>query len=152
MGRHRTPDKIHKLNGNPAKKKLNDEELELETSIPDCPDWLDDTAKEEFNRIVTSLEKLGIIQDIDLAPLVAYANAWSRFKEATEQIKTHGTITTTPNGHQQPSPYVTIQRQQAELMMRIAGEFGMTASARSKVLAEKKATKSKLQNILNKNK
>ncbi len=40
-----------------------------------------------------------------------------------------------PNGFPQQSPYVSVANRQAEIMMRIASEFGFTPVSRSRIAA-----------------
>ena len=64
-------------------------------------------------------------------PDVGYA-LWA---EATEQIQKYGAMVKSPNGFPIQSPYLSIANRQAEIMMRIASEFGFTPASRSRISA-----------------
>jgi P27 family predicted phage terminase small subunit len=55
--------------------------------------------------------------------------------EATETIQKYGTMVKSPSGYPQQSPYVAIANRQAEIMMRIATEFGSAPASRSRISA-----------------
>jgi P27 family predicted phage terminase small subunit len=50
--------------------------------------------------------------------------------EAIEAINKYGPMVKSPTGYPIQSPYVSIANRQAELMMRIAAEFGFTPASR----------------------
>ena len=52
-----------------------------------------------------------------------------------EQIQKYGTIVKSPTGYPIQSPYLAIANRQAELMMRVASEFGFTPASRSRISA-----------------
>jgi P27 family predicted phage terminase small subunit len=53
--------------------------------------------------------------------------------EATEAIQKFGTMIKSPTGYPIQSPYVSIANRQAEIMMRIASEFGFTPASRGRI-------------------
>jgi P27 family predicted phage terminase small subunit len=55
--------------------------------------------------------------------------------EAMEQIQKYGTMVKSPTGFPIQSPYLSIANRQAEIMMRIASEFGFTPASRSRISA-----------------
>ena len=52
-----------------------------------------------------------------------------------EQIQKYGTMVKPPTGFPIQSPYLSIANRQAEIMMRIASEFGFTPASRSRISA-----------------
>lgn len=67
--------------------------------------------------------------------LAAYCGAYGLWSEATEAIQKYGTMVKSPTGYPMQSPYVSIANRQAEIMMRIASEFGFTPASRSRISA-----------------
>jgi P27 family predicted phage terminase small subunit len=55
--------------------------------------------------------------------------------EVTEAIQKYGTMVKSPTACPVQSPYVSIANRQAEIMMRIASEFGFTPTSRSRISA-----------------
>ena len=89
-------------------------------------------AREEWNRIVGELIALGVLSKFDRGPLAVYCGAYAIWAEAMEALQKYGTMMKSPNGHPVQSPYVAIVNRQADMMMRIAVEFGFTPAARSR--------------------
>ena len=51
------------------------------------------------------------------------------------QIQKYGTMVKSPTGYPTQSPYLGIANRQAELVMRIASEFGFAPASRSRISA-----------------
>jgi P27 family predicted phage terminase small subunit len=65
--------------------------------------------------------------------LAAYCQAHALWLEAVQAIERYGTMVKSPNGYPMQSPYVALANKQVEIMVRIAAEFGMTPSARTRI-------------------
>ena len=85
--------------------------------------------------MVGELTPLRIMTHLDRAALAAYCGAYGMWAEATEAIQKFGTMVKSPSGYPVQSPYVSIANRQAEIMMRIASEFGFTPASRSRISA-----------------
>lgn len=134
-GRKPKPTAVKKLEGNPGKRKLNTKEPMPGNGMPDCPKWLLPEAKEEWNRLCEKLNQMGVLTDIDRTAFAAYCQSYARWKEAQEHINSEGATYETENGMQRPNPYVAICNTEQRLMMSAASEFGLTPSARSRIMA-----------------
>ena len=134
-GRKPKPTYLKLLNGNPGKRPLNEHEPHPEPMIPDCPPQLGPIAREEWDRLTSELASLRIVTALDRSALAAYCNAYGLWAEATEAIQKYGTMVKSPTGYPIQSPYVSIANRQAEIMMRIASEFGFTPASRSRISA-----------------
>src|SRR4051812_49338495 len=106
-----------------------------EPAAPECPPELGPVAQREWYRLVDDLMKLRILTNLDRAALAAYCGAYALWAEATEAIQKYGTMIKSPTGYPVQSPYVSIANRQAEIMMRIASEFGFTPASRSRISA-----------------
>lgn len=132
-GRRPKPTRLKVLTGNPGKRPLNMDEPRPEAAIPDCPSELGPVAKQEWARLVGDLAKLGLLTNLDRAALAAYCAAYALWAEATEAIQKYGAMVKSPTGFPMQSPYVAVANRQAEIMMRIASEFGFTPASRSRI-------------------
>lgn len=132
-GRRPKPTRLKILTGNPGKHPLNMQEPQPVPLAPDCPQELGPTARREWERMAAELSKLRILTALDRAALAAYCNAYALWAEATEAIQKYGTMVKSPSGYPIQSPYVSIANRQAEIMMRIASEFGFTPASRSRI-------------------
>src|SRR6195256_2060877 len=136
-GRHRRPKptRLKVLTGNPGKRPLNETEPRPEPAIPDCPTELGEVARREWNRLAGELASLKLLTNLDRAALAAYCGAYALWAEATEAIQKYGSMIKSPSGYPVQSPYLAIANRQAEIMMRIASEFGFTPASRSRISA-----------------
>jgi P27 family predicted phage terminase small subunit len=122
---------MKELTGNPGKRPLNANEPK--PAIPECPPELGPVAREEWNRLAAELDALELLTTLDRAALAAYCNAYALWAESIEAIQKYGTMVKSPSGYPIQSPYVSIANRQAEIMMRIASEFGFTPASRSRI-------------------
>ncbi len=135
-GRKPIPTAIKVLEGNPGKRELNQREPKPGKRAPKCPMWLDTEAKKEWRRTAKQLEQLGILTQVDMAAFAGYCQAYARWKEAEEFISKHGTIVKTPSGYWQQVPQVSIAQTYLKIMHKFCEQFGLTPSARSRIVAD----------------
>jgi P27 family predicted phage terminase small subunit len=138
-GRRPKPTRMKVLTGNPGKRPLNDAEPRPNAAIPECPPELGPVAHREWDRLVLELAALGLLTNLDRAALAAYCGSYALWAEAMEAIQKFGTMVKSPSGYPIQSPYVAIANRQAEIMMRIASEFGFTPASRSRISTPSKA-------------
>lgn len=140
-GRKPKPTAIKKLEGNPGKRKLNRKEPVPAKGMPECPDWLLPETKAEWERLCEKLSDMGVLTEIDMAAFAAYCQSFARWKEAQEHIDAEGSTFVTDKGYQQQTPWVGIANTNQKLMLQAAAEFGLTPSARSRIMAASGAIK-----------
>jgi P27 family predicted phage terminase small subunit len=121
---------------------MNKDEPKPALAIPECPPELGSVAQREWHRLVTELAALRMLTNLDRAALAAYCGSYALWAEATENIQKFGTMVKSPSGYPIQSPYVAIANRQAEIMMRIASEFGFTPASRSRISTPGSATPS----------
>ena len=81
------------------------------------------------------LVKLNLITHLDRGALATYCGAYALWAEAMVQIQKYGTMVKSPTGYPMQSPYLSVANMQAELMMRIASDFGFTIASSSRISA-----------------
>lgn len=135
-GRKPKPAAVKMLEGSPGKRKLDMSEPQPEKKAPRCPSWLEEEAKKEWKRMARQLEQLGILTEIDMAAFAGYCQAYARWKEAEEYISENGTIMKAPSGYCQQVPQVSIAQTYLKIMNRFCEQFGLTPSARSRIVTE----------------
>ena len=133
-GRKPKPTAMKELEGHPGKRKLNKNEPIPAKGMPKCPSWLLPEAKKEWKRLAENLAQLGILTEIDMAAFAAYCQSYARWKEAQEHITSGGSTFETEKGYQQQTPWVGIANTNQKLMLQAASEFGLTPSARSRIV------------------
>ena len=134
-GRKPKPTAVKVLEGNPGKRPLNLYEPGPEKTAPECPSWLNDEAKEEWDRLADKMVNLGTLTEMDMAAFAGYCQSYARWKEAEEFIEKHGTIVKTPSGYWQQVPQVSIAQTNLKVMLKFCSEFGLTPSFRSRMIA-----------------
>ena len=132
-GRRPKPTRLKVLTGNPGKRPLNEHEPRPDPNVPPCPSELGPAAQREWDRLVTELATLNLLTNLDRAALAAYCGSYALWAEATEAIQKYGAMVKSPSGYPMQSPYIAIANRQAEIMMRIASEFGFTPASRSRI-------------------
>lgn len=150
-GRKPTPTAIKELEGNPGKRPLNKAEPKPVKKAPPCPKWLEPEAKKEWRRLSKQLELIGVLTEVDQAAFASYCQAYARWKEAEEFISQHGTIVKTPSGYWQQVPQVSIAQTYLKIMNKIAEQFGLTPSSRSRIIAgsdDYSASKDDMEDLL----
>src|SRR5260370_29932779 len=132
-GRRPKQTRIKALTGNPGKRPLNAHAPRPEPALPECPPELSPAAQREWARLTGELSKLSLITNLDRGALATYCGAYAMWAESMEQIQKYGTMVKSPGGFPIQSPYLAIANRQAEIMMRIASEFGFTPASRSRI-------------------
>ncbi len=156
MGRRGPPPKptaLRLLQGNPAKRPINDAEPKPTKALPRCPDWLPANAKSEWKRVARLLRQLGLLTCADADALTVYCQLYSRWRAAEEFLAKHGEVYPLRDDkgqvrYMQAFPQVSIARQLAQLVRCYQQEFGLTPSARSRVRVEAPAAPSALERFL----
>lgn len=126
MGRPRTPARIRALGHAPLSGRVLD-------GAPECPEWLDDIAREEWARIVPELVKLRLAVGADTGLLASYCSNYSIWRGATERVQKEGQTVLNARGEIRAHPCVRIAQNAAVEMRKLASEFGFSPAARGKI-------------------
>ena len=129
-----TPTYLKLLRGNPGRRPINKAEPkpEIPAKQPSPPAWLSAYALEEWNRVAPELWRMGLLTAVDVAALAVYADAYSRWRTATEAIAamaqrdqlTRGLLVKSRAGEATVNPLIWIANSAAKTMLRAADEFG----------------------------
>jgi len=98
--------------------------------IVDCPPELGPVARQEWDRVAPVLTASDRLDPLGRSLLAVYCVAYAAWLDATMTLQAYGSIMKSPNGHPIQSPAVSIVNQQADIMIRIALQFGFTPAAR----------------------
>lgn len=130
-----TPTAIKLIRGNPGKRKINKDEPKPTVTMPHCPDYLDDVAREEWNRLAPILVRMKVLTEADYIALASLCQTYSTMMKAQEQLNKSGILFKTPSGYVQQSPLIGVVNNCTEKIVTLCREFGLTPSARSRVQA-----------------
>jgi len=142
-GRKPKPTKLKLLSGTARKHRLNEHEPTPELAQPEPPEHLTGAARLEWERVIEEIVQLGIMSNLDRAPLAAYCQAYGRWvaaeaalaRMAEKDAVTEGLIVRTKAGNVIHNPLVGAANKAMADMVRYAAEFGFTPSSRSQVSA-----------------
>jgi len=132
-GRKPKPTTIKRLEGNPGKRPLNNNEPIPPKGELKCPSWLLPEAKKEWKRLAPTLEAMGVLTMADLTEFIGYCQAFARWKEAEDFITQHGSIFKTPSGYIQQVPQVSIAQQNLKIVQSFCADFGLNPATRSRL-------------------
>jgi P27 family predicted phage terminase small subunit len=135
-GRKPKPTIEKQLAGNPGKRALNLSEPKPQLGLPPRPAYLTGDARREWERVAKDLYRLGLLANIDRSVLAAYCAAVGTFVEAEEQLKNEPLTIVTDKGNIIQNPLVGIRNTAIQQFVKIAAEFGMTPSSRTRIHAE----------------
>jgi P27 family predicted phage terminase small subunit len=117
-----------------ASRRFSDEPAPP-AGAPRCPASLKGEARTEWKRITRELATLGVLATTDRAAITLWCQAWATNSDAAAKVNELGAVIRSVTGTPQINPYVSIARRSAELLVRLAAEFGLTPSARARVRA-----------------
>ncbi|EES49008.1 phage terminase small subunit P27 family [Clostridium botulinum] len=141
MSRARKPlemQKKHLTNAEITEKEQQEEFLSLgKEQLEKPPSWLiDDIAKNEFIRVVTELNDVKIIGNLDLSNVGGYCNAFSTYVNAIENLKGKKSLVkeATKNGVKLvENPYLIIRDKAASEMRKFGSLCGINVDGRLKL-------------------
>ena len=145
MPRHPTPTHLRLLQGNPQRRPINKNEPkpEIPATVPEPPPFVVGYGLDEWHRLAPGLHAMGLLTVVDIMPLAGYCVAYLRWRDAEEALDRmrskdplmNGLIikVSSNGGGPATNPLVNIARKALLDMIRIAGEFGFTPAARSRI-------------------
>lgn len=136
-GRKAKPTALKILNGNAGRRKLNMQEPQFESGIPEKPEWFDTYASEEWDRLTGNLNGQRLFTKNDLGILVSICLAYEQMLETHAILKVLGRCYTVEdmggNKHYKARPecvrFETAQREYRTLL----AEIGFSPASRSKI-------------------
>jgi len=138
-GRRPKPTALKRLNGNPGKGPLNENEPTPPPDEFDAPEWMikDARALSTWNHLYPMLKTMGILTIADAGVLESYCSAYADWVRAREHIIAHGPYTTTVNkaGAEYISahPAVLVGDKAQALMAKWGAMLGLNPADRSKL-------------------
>jgi P27 family predicted phage terminase small subunit len=135
-GRPPMPIGMHRLHGNPSKKRL-DALVEPKTKGPlgPAPDCLDAEGRRAWNEL-QEVMPVAVLASCDLPLVTAYVQAIVRHRQAIVELrKSGGSVIIGSEGVPVTNPWSRIVDRQALLILRLGGELGLTPCARASMAA-----------------
>lgn len=143
MGRKKIPTALKKAH-NLRLDKVNKREPQVPAvqHAPPPPDHLPAYAREEWARVAPLMVDVGMLTELDLAPLAAYCESFSTYRHASEKLavlaaedaSSHGLIVRSPGGAVYLNPLQGVKQSAMRDMVRYAAELGLTPSGRASII------------------
>jgi len=117
---------------------LNRGEPNLAAEVPECPDWIDEDAKQLWAEVTPLLAQMRILTRADRQALARYCQTWSRWRKAEVFIQKYGESYPLKDDQgrvkcMMPWPQVATAHKLAQTLARLEQEFGLTPSARTRI-------------------
>ena len=94
-------------------------------NIINPPDWLEDNAKKEWDRIVEYLDNVNMTYKVDEVILSGYCQSYARWKEAEKFITKYGPVYKAKSGAMRPMPQVDMAQKYLLIMHKLYKELNI---------------------------
>ena len=133
------PTRLKILAGKPGHHPLNLREPQpaIPTELPEPPLPLSRLARKEWERIGGLLLSLRILTELDLFALTVYCVVYGRWVEAENDVRRRGVMVPAKPRSKNLilNPLLPVANKALQQMLRLLGEFGLTPSSRTRVVA-----------------
>lgn len=151
------PNVVKMFEGNPGRRPINlADGINPVVDVPNAPEWLNEPARAEWDRIGTELESLGLISYLDRTALTLYCQSWgqlcqledaflSQQQAAVEKGREAGIelsvaalrpfFAQTPSGFMRQAPLFRQILEMRDECHRYLASFGLSPAARMRVKA-----------------
>lgn len=102
-------------------------------TVPEPPEWLNDTGKDYFRELAEILFNASVLQPSDIHMLALLCGELSRYREAYTKLQEQGQVVKIPNGYHKQSEYVRISEKAFTGACELAGRFGLDLAGRVKI-------------------
>lgn len=140
MSRPKKPTKLKVLQGTYRKDRELSNQVVLDPvkEVPQAPEWLNDYGIKQFDLAIREIYKIGIVAEVDLALLAAYANEMGNYIEMEKDLKENGRLLVFYNDdgsirYSQQKPEVSMSKQSLKYALQLASQFGFTPAGRTKI-------------------
>jgi len=131
-GRKPTPKTILKLRGSRVRGP-HKSGIDAPVGIPQPPEYLCDVGRAEWERIVPMLEASKVMSLRHQHTLAAYCDALADMVKANNELQQHGATFMDDKGRVMNHPAWYRKKDSRLHMLRLAEQFGLTASALARV-------------------
>lgn len=153
-----TPTKMKKLKGNPGKRKTNKKKEPMAGgfSITKPPAHLSLVAKQAYKDLVAIVgpEGMKLLDKADSMAVEILSETYSEWREAHDEVIKFGMTqeveTKSGDKMMRRNPAVGVRADAAKRLVSLMGEFGLTPSSRSKLIAGEGGVEDPLTELLKK--
>ena len=143
------PTALKVLQGNPGKRALPKGEPKPDSGrLPSAPRWLSDEAKREWKRIAPRLHAVGLLTEVDGLALAMLCEAFAQYMAAKTVVDSEGMLLVSEKGNSYQHPAAGLMTQARGELLKWAREFGMTPSARTRIVVDTGSEEPSLADLL----
>ncbi len=132
-GRKPKPTALKMLEGTYRKDRASGKEPEPGPLTGNPPAHLNKEAKKHWKETFKLLAGVGVLTEMDADTLSLYCESKARWVYAKKKLEKDGLVITTQSGFPVQSPWLQICNKSHENMLKLAIEFGMTPSSRTRI-------------------
>jgi len=154
-GRRPTPTAQLKLRGSYRRDRhgQRDSEPSPPAKLPDRPRWLTGEARREWERLGPLLAEQGLLTEWDRSLFSMYCQEWKTYVTVCRNLRTPEDCTVlTTKGNVTQHPLVGLKNRTYQNLLRIAAEFGLSPSARTRLHVQSAEETDPLTELLNRRK
>lgn len=126
------PTSQKRLEGNPGREKLNDDDLKVKPRVPPAPVKLSTEAKAVWKRLGKKLLTYGLISELDEVAFAVLCESYAQYLELIKKARKDGPLVMV-NGQPIPNPYLGRADKEAAKVHKLLAEFGLTPASRSRI-------------------
>jgi P27 family predicted phage terminase small subunit len=134
-GRPPIPTKLKILKGETRPGQLNKNEATLPPKRPDPPPDMSDEAMKIWNNLVPQLDRMGILTTIDQTILGFLCQEIARARRFSKLFDDSAPLIKDDRGKMRKNPMSQLVRDSILVVARLSYEFGLTPSARAKLMS-----------------
>ena len=143
------PTALKVLQGNPGKRALPKGEPKPDAGrLPSAPRWLSDEAKREWKRLAPRLHAVGLLTEVDGLALAMLCEAFAQYMAAKTVVDSEGLLLVSEKGNSYQHPAAGLMTQARGELLKWAREFGMTPSARTRIVVDTDSAEPSLADLL----
>ncbi|MDQ0204360.1 phage terminase small subunit P27 family [Pectinatus haikarae] len=125
-------------------RRQQEKKIKLPRDALSPPAWFDEDTAAEFTRVVANAGQIDLLDNLDLAILAIYTNAWSRYMKLVQHIQKYGDTGYLKNGYEKyetVSPYLSAQERYVKQIMQCSTKLGLATTDRLKLIVPVKEDK-----------
>ena len=132
-GRKPKPTSIKALQGTLRKDRINGDEPKPGALPPAPPSHLSKEAKKYWKETFKLLASVGVLTEMDSDTLSLYCETKKKWVHAKTKLEKDGLVIKTQSGFYVQSPWLQICNKAFDQLLKLAVEFGMTPSSRTRI-------------------
>ncbi len=119
-------------------RQEQEKRVKIDNKCLKAPDYLSETAKIEFARVVDEASKINTLDNLDLSILAIYCNAYSQYLEVTDEIQKSEATYRYITEDNKISPLINAQDKIIKQIMTCSSKLGLATTDRLKLIVPTK--------------